>query len=78
MRPAPLSPSGVYVSPQVGPIVGIVVGCVLGVGLLAAGVLYGVRRRREERKAVEFQDFHHAHHIMDTHQQPATPTALEA
>ncbi|GAQ77634.1 hypothetical protein KFL_000010820 [Klebsormidium nitens] len=62
----------------VGAIVGIVVGCVLGVGLLAAGVLYGMRRRREERKAVEFQDFHHAHHSMDSHQQPAAPTAPEA
>ncbi|GAQ78618.1 hypothetical protein KFL_000160210 [Klebsormidium nitens] len=59
-------------------IVGIAVGCAAAVGLLAVGVLFGLRRRREQQKAVEFQDFHKAHHSMDTHQQPAPPPDPEA
>lgn len=63
--------------PQVGGIVGVVVGSVVAVALLAAGVLYAVRRRKREQKAVEFQEFHRAHHSMerDHGATPADPAA---
>jgi hypothetical protein len=63
---------------QVGGILGIVVGCLVGVGLVAAGLVYAVRRRRQQRTAVEFQDFHRAHHSRELSQEPPPPADPQA
>jgi hypothetical protein len=63
---------------QVGGIIGIVVGCLVGVGLVAVGLVYAVRRRRQQRAAVEFQDFHRAHHSMELRQEPPPPADPQA
>ncbi|GAQ87067.1 hypothetical protein KFL_003290030 [Klebsormidium nitens] len=49
----------------VGAIFGIAVGSVALVSLLAAGGVFASKRRQQNSEAVEFQEFHRAHAVMD-------------